>query len=117
MWCFNPLTIIETKLDQLYTLIQTLTGKVDKMANQFDAGITALQGDVAALTTVVAGAKAAFAGLAQQLADALAAAQAAGATPAELQAITDLHTSLTAQTDALAAAVATVPPVVPPVTP
>jgi 3-oxoacyl-ACP reductase-like protein len=73
--------------------------------NALSDKISALQGDVAALTAVDTSAVALLSGLSTQLAAAIQAAKDAGMTDEQAAELDSLHSAITGQTDALAAAV------------
>ena len=75
------------------------------MSDTFDTEMAQLRADVAAQSSVIASATAAFRGLAAQLVTAEAAAKNAGATDAQLSSVALLRQGLEANTAALASAI------------
>lgn len=75
------------------------------MSETFNAELSHLRDDVAAQSTVIASATAAFRGLAAQLAAAEASAKSAGATDAQIFSVSAVRQTLEANTASLAAAV------------
>ena len=75
------------------------------MSDSFDRELTQLRDDIAAQSTVIASATAAFRGLAAQLATAEASAKSAGATDAQILGVSSIRQTLESNTAALAAAV------------
>ncbi len=75
------------------------------MSETFDRELTQLRDDVAAQSTVIASATAAFRGLAAQLAAAEDSAKSAGATDAQISGVSAARQTLETNTAALAAAI------------
>lgn len=75
------------------------------MSDAFNAELSRLRDDVAAQSTVIASATAAFRGLAAQLAAAEASAKSAGATDAQIFGVSAMRQTLEANTASLAAAI------------
>ena len=75
------------------------------MSETFNAELGRLRDDVAAQSTVIASATAAFRGLAAQLAAAEASAKSAGATDAQIFGVSAVRQTLEANTASLAAAI------------
>lgn len=110
-----PQTPAETEPASVTLILKELK----RMSDMFDTEMTTLRGDIAAQSTVIASATAAFRGLAAQLVAAEAAAKNAGATDAQVASVTNLRQQLEANTASLAAAIPAntdTTPVVPPTT-
>ncbi len=75
------------------------------MSDSFESEMAQLRADVAAQSSVIASATAAFRGIAAQLVTAEAAAKNAGATDAQIAGVATLRQGLEANTSALASAV------------
>ncbi len=79
--------------------------EMKRMSDTFDNELTQLRADVAAQSTVIASATAAFQGLAAQLSAAETAAKNAGATDAQILSVATVRQGLESNTAALAAAI------------
>lgn len=85
--------------------LQQIFQELKRMSETFDRELTQLRDDVAAQSTVIASATAAFSGLAAQLAAAEASAKSAGATDAQIAGVSTVRQTLETNTAALAAAI------------
>ena len=85
--------------------LQQIFQELKRMSETFDRELTQLRDDVAAQSTVIASATAAFRGLAAQLAAAEASAKSAGATDAQISGVSAVRQTLETNTAALAAAI------------
>ena len=95
--------------------VQQIIQELRKMSDTFDNELGQLRADIAAQSTVIASATAAFTGLAAQFAAAEASARAAGATDAQIAAVSSVRQGLETNTAALAAAIpANTPAAAPP---
>lgn len=85
--------------------LQRIFQELTRMSDTFDRELTQLRDDVAAQSTVIASATAAFRGLAAQLAAAEASAKSAGATDAQIADVSAVRQTLETNTASLAAAI------------
>ncbi len=85
--------------------LQQILQELTRMSETFDRELTQLRDDVAAQSTVIASATAAFHGLAAQLVAAEASAKSAGATDAQIAGVSAVRQTLETNTAALAAAI------------
>lgn len=86
-------------------VLQLILKEMKRMSDTFDNELTQLRADVAAQSTVIASATAAFLGLAAQLSAAEATAKNAGATDTQIASVAAVRQSLETNTAALAAAI------------
>lgn len=107
---FRPRNALATRPPETEVLAGIFK-EIRRMSDSFDAEMSQLRADVAAQSSVIASATAAFRGLAAQLEAAVASAVTAGATPDQVAALVSLRTSLESNTASLANAIpANTPP-------
>lgn len=85
--------------------LQLILKEMKRMSDTFDSELAQLRSDVAAQSTVIASATAAFQGLAAQIAAAERAAKDAGASDAQIAGVAAVRQTLESNTAALAAAI------------
>lgn len=85
--------------------LQLILKEMKRMSDTFDTELAQLRSDVAAQSTVIASATAAFQGLATQLAAAETAAKNAGASDIQIASVAAVRQSLESNTASLAAAI------------
>ncbi len=95
------------------SVLLTLSEEIRRVSDTFDTEMAQLRADVAAQSSVIASATAAFRGLAAQLVAAEAAAKNAGATDAQIAGVSQMRQGLESNTAALASAIPANTPVVP----